>query len=689
MSNAFQNDPLQAAQSAFSPLPIMVQRFREMLGRPASAPPANLEEQAQGQQPRGPSGPPSRFANSFLPPGSPYPQPRGFQPFQPPIVPRPAHQWGQEEQFPNLPQSFEVPGLLQGVFKSLGQNGSATIARMAMAAGPHMAEFLAGVQQGQEDRTKLALEQLKLRSAQMADTLQEELFRYRDVLSTHRALNRTLDPAQMLKPVNGKDLMTDFSDTAAEIGDHALQNLIASGAKVEDVIQFLNDRDKQLTVLQKAKAAVADESADDARLGVTSAAAPAGQQPSAAASGVAKYLGEDAPAAAAPPQIGGPAPAAPDAPDASKGGAGGEATAKEPLVLVPDKDGNMVPANTPGTGADTGEGSPIDSLKHQIISGARMPPALWQKMDPKAMREAVDRSLEANATLDRIVRDTPLNATQAQRDKILPMVRAIDPALARDVELVNDYRDPASGGVSGTGGSPGTPSGQYSNRLRQIVTLINPNWNQGFYQDQHQFRHDRNVQLVLSRTKDLGPVALQLAGDLRAMERKLKAAGLDSRSVNLDVLGRYFGTDTEYTRFKSDFLAYNNAYNTIVTAGHNTITGVKMQEEGLQPWTPLASYRAIMQGHAVGVDGMIQAQRDRWESIGGRADNMPSGDNRPSREAFKIINAVSKWDYVSGAMPYDPENKDNDIVIRKGRQYYWTGAFPLNRDDPRNWKPVQ
>jgi hypothetical protein len=576
------------------------------------------------------------------------------------MLPRPHHQWGQEERFPQLPQAFEVPGIAQGLSRYFSQNGSQNVAQIAMMMGPYAGQFLEGVQQGRSEAAKTAKEQLALHIAKLKETQEEEMTRYADVYAAHEAINQTSDPAKMTKLIKGKTLMDDLYNTAVEIGDvgkpGTLGDLIASGAMPSDVHSFLEARDRKTRDVQKLHATVEDDTVEDRRWGLTPEQKPAASDP------YSGYQPPGSPAAptataAVDPQTGQPAPGAP--PEAKPGD----------KVAGPGAPDTTDPADKPET--------PVDALATGVVRGV-YPDPTTVKMWPKEAREAIIRGNEQVAALDNLKKNPPKGGPDALRAAI----KKINPSIASEVDQVVNYDMPSSGGVSGTGGSPGMKGGQFSDMLRDFAKLLDPKWKQDFYQDQHAFRLNNNVQTTLARTKDLAAMADRLNTDLRAVELDLKKRGMSTSDVNMDAIVRNLAGDPKYVPLHTDFLAYNDAYNTIVSGGRHTEGGARLQTDAIPTWAPLSTYRNVIKGHMSGVDAMVEAQRSRWRSIGGKDDNMPSGDDRPSAEAFETIKDYKLMDYVTGARPM------KDVVVHNGVKAHWTGKNQIDRNAQENWEPV-
>jgi hypothetical protein len=423
----------------------------------------------------------------------------------------------------------------------------------------------------------------------------------------------------MNRTIKGRGFMDALHSKAVEIGDvgpGSVGDLIEAGAKPSDVVKFLEGRDNRLRDLQKTKTTLEDNAVEDARWGLS-------PQPQAASDPFAQYAGQApsaapaAPGAATPPApapvdptTGQPAPAAPPAP--------------KPPGDTTD------PATTPET--------PVDSIATLTVRGVEADPSMIKQF-PRAAREGTLRGTEQIAALENIQRNPPKDPSQ-----IMPAIKRINPSVAEDVQSVLDYQMPASGGTSGTGASPGTKAGQYSDRLRNLAQLIDPKWNQGFYQDQQRFRTDSATQTILLRTNGLAADGRAVLDDLKYLEDHGRAStGLDLGQI-VDMAAR----DPIYAKLYGDWLAYNDSFNTIVSGGRHTEGGAQAQvSTAPASYASPAAFRAAMKGHMNDAYGILEGEHQRWETIGGKPNNMPSYN--PTTE--KQIKDMRDMNWLYGVLP--------------------------------------
>jgi hypothetical protein len=511
-----------------------------------------------------------------------------------------------------------------------------------MMMGPYAGQFLEGVQQGRSEAAKTAKEQLALHAAKLKERAEEQLTAYSDITGEYHAIDPTMN-----KSIKGRGYMDALHNKAVEIGDigpGSLGELIEAGAKPSDVVKFLEGRDQRLRDLQKTKTALDDDTVDDARWGLT-------PQPKAAADPFATYAGQRAAPGAAPtataavdPQTGAPAPAAPPAAKVAGPGA-------------PD---TTDPSQAPE--------SPVDAVATAVVRGVD-PDAETMKAFPKPSREAIIRGNEQIAALENLKKNPPKDPSQ-----IMPAIRRINPSVADDVQSVLDYQMPASGGTSGTGASPGTKSGQYSDRLRNLAQLIDPKWNQGFYQDQQRFRTDSTTQTLLLRTNGLAADGRAILEDLKYLEDHGRSAtGLDLSQI-VDMAAR----DPIYSKLYGDWLAYNDSFNTIVSGGRHTEGGAQAQVATAPvSYASPAAFRAAMKGHMNDAYGMLEGEHQRWETIGGKPNNMPSYN--PATE--KQIKDMRDMNWLYGVLPGEKH------TFPDGSSAVWAPkGNSLDPHDRNNWQ---
>lgn len=652
MSDAFGNDPLVDARQTLNPLQAMVQRFRQTAaGGPAPQAPPTLEQQAQTAQPHGRQPPDMlrQYANNYLPPGNPYPAPAPWPAFRPASIPRAYQHWGNEEEFSPLPQPFEAPTIARELAQFFASSGSSPVAQIAAAINPTVGAFMNGLQNGQLESARAAKEQLANHIALLRERLEEETYRYRDVLAAHRSLNRTEDPDRMMKPVGGKSLMEDFYDTAVELNDRPLTDLISAGAMPSDVVKFLETRDNRTRDTQKLDKALTEDTADDVRLGMTP---ESGLLPSQApTSDVAKYLGGTAyPTTATPSAIAGaPAPAAPPAANLTAGPG------------VPDGEETATTSGDPNNPLPAWAGkevTPVVSEIHKALKENKYDPELV-KMKPREAQAVALGTQQANSFFDNLLRNPPQD-----RSRIMPMVRAIDPAMASDLQGVLNYSFPASGGTSGTGASPGTPSGQYSNRLRQLAEAVTGGkWNQGYYQRQQQLIGDHGTQQALGRLTTMGDAGAKMMETLDAMPPGVNSSNFIARAYRT-AEGKITGEGL-FAQRDSAWLRYNEELQTVIKNTGGSLTELEAGLHTVNPYTGTPeAYRRVLAFDAEIAKDRMDVVQNRYHSIGGRGD-IPGFQRESYETVLKIANTEPVNNKQPGAI----------ITLPDGTRARWMGVY--------------
>jgi hypothetical protein len=643
-------------------------------GSPAPQPAQGPQIGPQGQlTPPKPGQPRQRgtTASLAIPRGSPQP-PANFTPF---IKSRPTRnfdRWGEPEQFPSMPASFEVPSIYKGVgqfFSPQGQGGgSAQTIPLAFLLTGHANEYLKGLMQGQEFKAKQAREQMQDAAFKLQVQQEEEHHAYADVFNQYASLNETMDPAKMLKPINGVDLRSALHDQAIQLGDDKMTALIENGAKTADIMEFQKLRDASLRDLQKANAKTSEQSAADAVWGGTGEDQPGGGGQGEGGVGAnatpdwAKQPGA-AEARAANPQ--GPPPVSADP--------------GKPAPTTPG--GVQVASNDPASGVDrTESGDPIPadnrSAQQKLLDGRAMDlikgykPSGMEFGGPTEMAKAGRRMVEIKNTMAEIADDPNLKT----RQQILNAVATrVSPEAAHDLAGYADY----SRGIGTSGTAGGGPERGWYDLLTPLARKIKPpdpttgrgGWNQQDYQAQQRFRTDNATQTVLLRSNSLAKDGEAVLQDLKYMEDHGRAAtGLDLNQP-VEVLER----DPIYAKLIGDWKAYNDSFNTLITGGRHVESGAQAQEATAPvSYASPAAFRAAMKGHMNDAYGMLEGEHRRWETAGGDPKDMPSYN--PTAE--KSITDIRDMNFEFGVLPGQTHKFPN------GKTYTWRPKG--NSLDPRN-----
>ncbi|HEX3521262.1 MAG TPA: hypothetical protein VHT52_04155 [Stellaceae bacterium] len=432
--------------------------FKQMFGgSPAPQSPKGPTIGPQGQlqppPPPMPGGPrqTGTTASLALPRGAQQP-PAKFTPF---IKSRPTRNfsdWGQPEQYPNLPQPFEVPSIYQGVGQFFQQNGSQTSIPLAFLLTGHAAEYVKGLQEGQEYKAKMALDEMKLNAAKLQIQQEDEHHAYADILSEYSVENNTLDPLKMIQPINGVSLRDAMLSQADQLGDTQIANLLHDGKPMAQIMWFQQQRDAHLQDLQKANKATEDQdNADAAKWGVPPD--PAQQQPG--------QPGQQAPGTQQQPGATSSNAAGPQAP-AAGGAAPGAA---QPGAVPP---GDQVASNDPASGLPQPDPNSKLLPYQQIgLDMARGQPAETTGLPKKVVSSAREYEADVNQRLDDVV----AHSAGKSREQIDSELRAVSPSIAADWGKLLDGKVGLPGGMGAVGSRP------YWSNLGDLALAVKPGWN--------------------------------------------------------------------------------------------------------------------------------------------------------------------------------------------------------------------
>lgn len=208
----------------------------------------------------GPVDPPDRSAYSMapIPANAPHP-PRAFNPYIPP-VPRDSEQWGKPEPFPRLPQSFELPGMYQNLGGYFAQHGGFASAPTAAGMAAYSVAYQEAYQKGQDQKMRMAKEQIALHAAQLEDLERARSIEYADVFARHHEMGD--DPTAT---------HDDLWKVAVEHGDKDVIAMIEGGASAEKVRRFLADHEAHIRALGAANKKTDEQDAQDAQYGLAPA----------------------------------------------------------------------------------------------------------------------------------------------------------------------------------------------------------------------------------------------------------------------------------------------------------------------------------------------------------------------------------------------------------------------------------
>ena len=621
-----------------SPLQALVQRFSQQQGKPnpkfLPPPPGPAGQQGKGPK-LGPVDPPNPTAYSIapVPANAPHPPP-AFNPYMPP-VPRDSDQWGKPDEFPRLPQSFELPGMYQNLGGYFGQHGGFASAPAAMGLASFSAAYQEAYHKGLVEKMQMAKEQIALHAAQLEELENVRAIKYADVFSLHHEMGD-----------NDTAVHDDLWKVAIENGDKDVQTMLEHGASAEQVRRYLADHEAHIRALSAANKKSTEQEEADGLYGLKNPDGSGGDQP----------YDPYGPGANVHPATASPAGqvAGPGAPSGDK---------RNPAVgdpLAPDK--SEVP----------------DALKDIDPAMAAAAGAIYRGETPQGMGkvDAAHAVKYANKLRDEtasILADPNLKPGQ-----YLDAVRKrLGPQVAADMEGIADYRTPP-GSLSGYG-----KQGDYLRGLENIISKDRPNdpahgvhgFVAGYYHDRDVFRTSPAKSTMLLRTKDMANQMENINNDLFKVQKKLEKRGVKATAINLKGALDMLAGDEDMNRLMSDLGSYSTAYNVVVSGGKATLGGTQAVDAYFKPYFPLSTIRNVIKGHVPSAQGILQGLHGEWESIGGKPDDMPKGDLSVERR----IDDIGKMDIKTGATPY------NQIINHYGVPALWTGKNQSDRDAPENW----
>jgi hypothetical protein len=591
----------------------------------------------------GSTDPPDPTVRNIAPIPANLQQPRStFAPYTP-SMPRDHSLWGQPEAFPRLPQTFELSGMYQHLGNYFAQNGSFASAPLGAGMAGFSKEYNDAFMKAQDWKMRMAKEQLGLHSAQLEELEDRKAIEYADIYNKH---------AEMGADLSGSGLHDEIWAKAVELGDKNVIAMMEDGASVEKVRRYQMDHEARLRDLKNANAKQTEADA------------------------AAELYGLHPPHATTDPWDRGPEapgettqPAAPTAPGQVAGpGAPTEKDARAPGVGDPRAD--------EGENADDIK-DPEQRRMHEasvsVLKGIE-PPGLPKSVAPYAAINAGEMRKKLGDILDASKRG------EIAPDRVIPEVRKqIGGDVAGDLQDVLDYRMPGVGG-GGQGGATGGKEGDYKTLLGHLAGQIDRGdpaqgrggWVAANYQAQERFRTDVNTQTVILRSNSLAADGNSVLTDLKELERR----GIPSEGLDLSSVINYATRDPIYAKLAGDWKAYNDAFNTVVSAGRHTETGAQAQES-VAPvsYASPAAFRAAIKGHMQDALGYLDGEHQRWETIGGKAYNMPSYNPRTEKQ----LRDLRDMDYLTGTMP------GGTYTNSKGVTKTWVGGN-LNPYDPSNWK---
>jgi len=618
--------------------------FQQTQGNPNPKflPPAPGPQGAQGGRRKppdlGPTDPPDRDARSLapLPANAPQP-PRKFQPYMPP-VPRDHDMWGQPEQFPQLPHSFEVAPLYQNYGGYFAQHGSAATAPLGAGLAGASKEYIDGYAKGMDLRMRLAKEQVALNAQHLEDLERARSIEYADVFARHHEMGD--DPTAV---------HDDLWRVAVQHGDNDVIQMLEGGASAEKVRRFLADHEAHIRALSAVNKKAEDQDVDNAAWGLTPTAEP------------------DKPYDPYGPGASPTSRAAPTSPEAAPSGekdAGRAPGVGDPADKTKPADPNAEPRETP-----------IEEEGDNVVRGNEPTPGL----DPYKKRAALLNGMQKNSRLDQIIGEA--NSGKIKPEDVLPEVRKVSPSVAQELDNTIHYRGTGTTGTSGTGGQK---EQEYRGRLASLSRLAQPGdaqgiggWNQSTYKAVSDFREEaQKPNSPLQRVPTATEAAENLRRDLKAIQDR-DGAGAD---VSPETLSGAMGKDPLYAQLKIDWIRYNEDID-VLTRGSPSV-GMAEQAINTQPQIPyfgsIEGYRAAIRRDMDQANSRVKSYHRTWASY-------RTGDAMPgyNPDAEKSMTDISKMDYVTGAIP-------GEIVVHPdGSKFRYLGVNPEVPGARENWETAR
>lgn len=431
------------------------------IGRPApqAAGPGRSPWQSPGQsqlpvQPQRPPHPDAprwqgTTASLFLPKGTQQPV-ASFSPFIGTVPKGDFRNWGQPEEYPNLPQSFEVPGVFQSVGKFFGQQNGPSGPLGLLLAG-HTDAYIKGVMQRQQYQANVFREKM----LESAFALEEQQRQQHTVYADHGREFFELAGEDRAKlgtiKVKGLNLMDTWHQDAIKMGDTDFANMIENGATYDQLMRFQDYRDARLKDLQKANQKATEQDAEDAAFEGQGTGGAKGQSsdPFAPSQGQAQpqpTQREEPSSAPGPAPTGGPAPQM--------------VASNDPFAPTPDP-------NAPSPDAQNVSSQPPFNPDRQAAIGlARGDPS--DTLPSKGA--ARGRVLRDHAQIMSRMNDLAARAQGMTPDQIYDELgRNVDPVVAADLRrIVNGA--PIPGGWSQVGSRP------YWQDMQNMARAIKPGW---------------------------------------------------------------------------------------------------------------------------------------------------------------------------------------------------------------------
>lgn len=631
------------------------------IGRPASLAPgpgrSPFQFPGQSQIPVPPGGGAGdrwqgTTASMVLPKGSPQPEGK-FTPYIGTLPTNDHTKWGVPEEYPNLPQSHEVPGLYSKLGQIFGQQGGATGPWGLLLAG-HANAYIKGVMQGQQYRANLEKERMVLAGMKLAEIEEKRHRMIGEIVAKYVTEAGSRDPAKLDKfAIRGVTMNDALHQYAIENDDPDIRQMTEDGVGLGKIWDYQKLRDANWKDLQKTNQKAQEQSEDD-KMWDDNQQGGGSQSSSTAPQPTPESPAPDQPGGAPAPEMTASTepPLNPDAPSPDASNVEGMN-----FSLTPD---DQKPADQPSTAGL----SPQDEASLREARGYE----LDTKMAPMHRQKALVEGARIKGQVENII-DTK------KGDDVMSAVRAIPkygPAIASELQGVSNYSQ-AIGGQTGisTGGRQGEWYGP-DGIISRLAQAYNPKWNQAYYHDRDVFRNSVQNRTIMYRTGDLSAAAQLIMNDRKAIEEH---EHIDPTKINWQGIIRRATTDFRYQALQADILSYMDAYNTITSGGRHTETGATKQANLLPSYATLAAITNVVKHHMVTINGARQALHDQWEAIGGKPDDMPYDNPKTN----KVITDIMLADPISGAYP-------GEIKEHNGVRLRYTGKNQIDPNARENWE---
>jgi hypothetical protein len=564
---------------------------RMMSGAPPPQPipqgPSPWQSPGQSQLPVQPGPPKPRWtgttASLFLPRGAPQP-PARFTPYMrgPPTTN--FRQWGQDD-YNQLPQPFEGPGLYQNASKFFGQNGSASIIPLALSMGKNAGAFMNGVMEGREWAAKMHRQKMIDDATELDIKQQQEMTTYFDralEYTSAKGVGNVSDVGNYA--IKGVTLLDALGQDAMKLGDDKFLAVLGTGS-VDKAMTFLHARNDNWQTLRAAnKSAKKQEDEDNNKewgvpedAGGGDATTPRRSQPQADPTQPGGGPAPTVPGGGPAPTIagGGPAPATPG---------GKPTTAQE--ITAPD----------------------VPRYKEAGLDNYRDGKSLNDVPKGKPRNYASDFSRRLAAEANRVI--ARKDAEKLSDEQVQAELNNIVPGMGDDAKRV------LTGAPMPTGALGRTPYWQ------QIATITAP---------------DPIVQsATLKSFAPGGKDAMRLAAGARmgpALKTVLEAAKdlPEGQIIPKYILDQWTGTkwtgDPTYTKLFNGLNTYIQEAQSLNTqTGRFYVTEVEDIKKHLQVTAGPKAIRAVLQQDAELSTRLIDQLRENYHRGSRRTDNPPTYD---------------------------------------------------------------